>query len=103
MQGLYPSYEIIFDITSELNYNRKGLRKILDYTSKNELGELVVAYKNRLTRFGFELIEWMIKKMSKGKIKVLNNNEELTPQEEITKEFIKTKFKIILNLVFINM
>ena len=57
MQGLYPSYEIIFDITSELNYNRKGLRKILDYTSKNELGELVVAYKNRLTRFGFELIE----------------------------------------------
>ena len=88
MQDLYPSYEIIFDIASGLNYNRKGLKKILDYASKNELGELVVAYKDRLTRFGFELIEWMIKKMSNGKIKVLNNNEELTPQEEITKDII---------------
>lgn len=88
MKKEYPYHEIISDIASGLNYERPGLKKILKYAVNGEIEELVIAYKDRLMRFGFELIEWLIKEKSNGKIKILNNNEELTPTEEITKDII---------------
>jgi predicted site-specific integrase-resolvase len=88
MKNKFPSYEVIYDIASGLNYNRKGLKKILNYALNNELNEIVIAYKDRLTRFGYELIEWLIKEKSNGYIKILNNDEELTPQEEISKDIL---------------
>ena len=47
-----------------------------------KIKELIVAYKDRLTRFGFELIEELIATYSKGTIKILNE-----------KELIKLKYK----------
>jgi len=88
MKREYPYHEIITDIASGLNYERPGLKKILKYATDGIVEELVVAYKDRLTRFGFEMIDWLIKEKSNGKIKILNNNEELTPTEEITKDII---------------
>ena len=41
--------------------NRKGLRKIIDYVIIGEIEEIVVVYKDRLTRYGYELIEYLIK------------------------------------------
>ena len=84
----YPTYEIISDIASGLNYERQGLKKILDYIIKGELETLVVAYRDRLTRFGYEMIEWMLKEYSKGELNVLHKNEETTPTEEITKDIL---------------
>jgi putative resolvase len=88
MKELYPEYEIISDIGSGLNYNREGLQKIIEYGIKGELEILVIAYKDRLARFGFELIEKIINKYSNGKIIILNKEEEKTPYEEITKDII---------------
>ncbi len=42
-----------------------------------KIEEIVVAYKDRLTRFGFELIEDLIKEYSGGKIIILHKNKEL--------------------------
>jgi putative resolvase len=84
----YPYHEIITDIASGLNYERPGLKKLLNYAMNGEVEELVIAYKDRLTRFGYEMIEWIINERSNGKIKVLNNNEEMTPTEEISKDII---------------
>jgi len=88
MKQKFPCHEIIYDIASGLNYNRKGLKQIINYAINGTINELVIAYKDRLTRFGYELIEWLIKEKSHGTIKILNNNEELTPQEEIVKDII---------------
>ena len=41
-----------------------------------------------MTRFGYELIEWIIQKYSRGKITIINKREEKTPLEEITKDII---------------
>ena len=71
-----------------MNYERQGLKKILDYIIKGELETLVVAYRDRLTRFGYEMIEWMLKEYSKGELNVLHKNEETTPTEEITKDIL---------------
>ena len=88
MKIQYPNYIIIKDIGSGLNYNRKGLLEIIDKAIKGEINELVIAYKDRLTRFGFELIENIIKKYSNGKIIIVNKNNNETPTEELTKDII---------------
>ncbi len=88
MRTKYPTYEIISDIGSGLNFERKGLNKIIDMGIKGEIEILVVAYKDRLARFGYELIEKIIKEYSKGEIKIENKKEEETPSEEISKDII---------------
>ena len=55
---------IITDIVCGLNYDRSGLKKLLKYAMDGELTEVVIAFKCRLTRFGYEMIEWIIKEKS---------------------------------------
>lgn len=47
------------------------------------IGDVVVAYKDRLTRFGFELIESIITEYSNGQIIILNKKDEMEPEEEL--------------------
>ena len=88
MKKLYSTFEIISDIGSGLNLNRDGLKKIIDYAIKGEIEILVVAYKDRLARFGYELIERLIKDYSGGEIKIENKDEEKTPMEELSKDIV---------------
>ena len=63
MQAKFPTHTIITDIGSGLNFNRKGLKKIIKKAISGRIEELVLAlaYKDRLTRFGYEMIEFLIK------------------------------------------
>jgi len=88
MKEKYPSNTIITDIGSGINYKRAGLQKILEMAINGEIEELIIAYKDRLTRFGYEMIEYIIEKFSGGKITVINKEEEETPTEEMTKDII---------------
>jgi len=88
MQQLYPSYIIIEEIGSGLNLNKKGIKKIIKLAIAGKINELVVAYRDRLTRFGFELIEELIKDYSKGKIIILNEKDKIEPEEELVKDIM---------------
>ncbi|MDM8559239.1 hypothetical protein [Candidatus Parabeggiatoa sp. HSG14] len=44
----------------DLTIKRKGLRAILGRAMRGDKLEIVVTHKDRLARFGFELIEWII-------------------------------------------
>ena len=88
MKEKFPTHEIIKDIGSGLNYNRKGLQEIMEKAINGEIDEIIIAYKDRLTRFGYEMIEWLIKKYSNGKIIIINKEEEETPIEELTKDIV---------------
>jgi predicted site-specific integrase-resolvase len=88
MRDLYPNYRIISDIGSGLNFNRKGLIEIINMAINNKIENLIIAYKDRLARFGYELIEYIIKNYSNGKIIIINNREETTPLEEVSKDII---------------
>ena len=88
MKNKYPNYEIISDIGSGLNFKREGLKKIIDYAIKGEIEILIVAYKDRLARIGYEMIENLIKDYSKGEIVIISKKEEETPQEEMTKDIM---------------
>ena len=85
---MYPGYEILEDIGSGLNFKRKGLREIIDCAIKGELEEVVITYKDRLARIGYELIEYIIESYSGGSITILNKGEEETPNEEMTKDVL---------------
>lgn len=50
-------FEIISDIGSEINYNKKGLNELIDMVTNSEVEKIVVLHKDRLIRFGYELIE----------------------------------------------
>ncbi|HLX52780.1 MAG TPA: IS607 family transposase [Aquella sp.] len=89
MEKKYPKHRIIHDIGSGLNMERKGLREIIDLAINGKIREVVITYKDRLTRFGYELIEWIIKRYSQGEIIIINKKEEETPEEEITKDIIQ--------------
>jgi len=87
MKQHYPNHEIYSDIGSGMNYKRKNLLKIIKMAINNQIDEIVVAYKDRLARFGYELIEMLIQSYSKGKIVVLNKSN-MSPEEEITKDLV---------------
>jgi len=86
MQSKYPKAEIIKDIGSGLNYKRRGLKTILERAMRGEQLEIMVAHKDRLARFGFELIEWIINQ-SGGRIMVLNKTN-LSPEQELTNDLL---------------
>lgn len=53
------SYEIISDIGSGINYKKKGLKELIKRIAQNEVEKVVIFYKDRLLRFGFELAEYV--------------------------------------------
>ena len=83
---LYPSASLITDIASGLNFKRKGLRSILETVRTGNVGYVVVAHKDRLARFGFELIEWLCQ-LDGTKIVVLNQ-DNLSPEREIVEDVL---------------
>jgi len=84
----YPKYIIIEDIGSGLNLNKGGIKKIIHLAIEGKIKEVVVAYRDRLTRFGFEFLEELIEKYSGGKIIVLNEKDKLEPEEELVKDMM---------------
>jgi len=72
MQSLYPKAEIIQDIGSGLNFKRKGLQSLLVRLMRGDQLTIIVACRDRLCRFGFELFEFMAQQNG-GEIVVLSN------------------------------
>lgn len=71
MRQQYPDAEIIKDVGSGLNFKRKGLQTLLVRLMRGDKLTLVVACKDRLCRFGFELFEFMVEQNG-GEILVLD-------------------------------
>ena len=79
-QSKFPEHTCIKDLGSGLNFKRKGFLSILDGALKGTIEEVVVTHKDRLCRFGFEIIERVLQKHN-GRIVVLNS-DDLSPEQE---------------------
>lgn len=86
MAKRFPNHIIITDIASGINWKRKGLQTILDQCFKGNVAEIVVAYKDRLCRFGFELLEWIFQKHDVS-LMVLNQTAH-DPETELSQDLI---------------
>jgi putative resolvase len=89
MKLKYPDYELLTDIGSGINFKRKNLLKIIDYAINNQLEELVIAYKDRLCRIAYDLLDLIFKKYSNTKIIVVNDDENKSPEKEVTEDLIQ--------------
>jgi hypothetical protein len=73
-------FEIIEDIGSSINYNKKGLLELLQKVIDHKVEKIVVLYKDRLLRFGYELFENIAKSYGVS-IEVIDNTEKAEQQE----------------------
>lgn len=78
--------EVVKDIGSGLNFKRKGLNKILERAMRGDKLKLVVAHRDRLARFGFDLIKFVIEQNG-GSILVLEESS-LSPQQELVQDLL---------------
>ena len=86
MRQLYPDAEIVTDVAGGLNWQRKGLLSILERLHRGDKLDVVVAHRDRLARFGFELIEWLVEQNG-GAVLVLNQSDA-SPESELTEDLL---------------
>ncbi|MBS7613781.1 IS607 family transposase [Candidatus Bathyarchaeota archaeon] len=82
----YGEIQILTDIGSGLNEKRKSFLKLLETVSEKRVSKVIVAYEDRLTRFGFEILRRIFSAFG-TEIEVINH-EEKTPQAELIEDLI---------------
>ncbi len=80
LDSKYNDSEIITDIGSGINYTKPGLKKLIEKINRKEVDLIVVLYKDRLLRFGFELVEYFAE-LNNVKIEVLDKIDKNQDQE----------------------
>ena len=73
-------FDIISDIGSGINYNKKGLNQLIESIASSKVEKVVILYKDRLLRFGFELIENLCSQFNTV-IEIIDNTEKIEEQE----------------------
>jgi predicted site-specific integrase-resolvase len=81
------NFEIIEDVGSGINYGKKGLNQLIDSILKGEVERVVVLYKDRLVRFGIELIEGICKRYG-VKVEVIDSTPR-TEEQELVEDLIQ--------------
>jgi excisionase family DNA binding protein len=82
-------YETIQDLGSGLNYQKKGLQKLLKRILKGDVGRLVLTHKDRLLRFGAELVFAMCEEFETEVVIVNKSDEELSFEQELVTDMIE--------------
>lgn len=81
------SFDVVTDIGSGINYNKKGLNQLMDMVIASEVEKIVVLSKDRLLRFGYELIENLCSKYGTT-IEIIDNTEK-TGEQELVEDLVQ--------------
>lgn len=79
--------ELLSDIGSGLNYKRKNFLKLINQITKNQINKIIISHKDRMVRFGFELVEELCNENNVELI-IINNEEKLSVQEEMVTDLM---------------
>jgi len=82
------SYSVISDLGSGMNYRKKGLKVILNKILNKEIDRLVLTHKDRLLRFGAELVFAMCEAQN-IEIVIMNQGSEPSFEEELAKDVLE--------------
>ncbi len=89
-----PQHELISDIGSGINFKRPGLRTILEQASRGMVAEVVVAHRDRLCRFAYDLIEYILK-LNGARLLVLSQDGSSNDETELCQDILA------INTVFV--
>ncbi|MBV9385746.1 MAG: IS607 family transposase [Chroococcidiopsidaceae cyanobacterium CP_BM_ER_R8_30] len=84
LSSLYPNAEIVSEVGGGLNFRRKKLLALLERVFKGDVRMVVVAHKDRLARFGFDLFRWLCEQ-NRCELVVLNETS-LSPEREMVED-----------------
>ena len=81
-------FEIITDLGSGMNYHKKGLKRLLDAILEGEVGRLVLTHKDRLLRFGAELV-FALCEARQVEVVIINQGQETSFEEELAGDMLE--------------
>lgn len=82
------TFELISDLGSGMNYHKKGLKHLLDEIMDGRVSRLVVTHKDRLLRFGAELV-FAICEARNVEVVILNRGEDTSFEEDLAKDVLE--------------
>ena len=82
------TFEVIADLGSGMNYNKKGLKRLLDEIIEDKVGRLVITHKDRLLRFGAELV-FAICEAKDVEVLIINKGVDTTFEEDLAKDVLE--------------
>ena len=86
LKSRYPGYDVVSDVASGLNFKRKGLRSLLERALSRQIDEVVVAHRDRLARFAYDLLSWVFQKHG---VKVVVHEQTMdTPEQELVDDLL---------------
>lgn len=80
--------ETIRDLGSGMNYRKKGLKKLLDMILKRQVKRLVLTHKDRLLRFGAELV-FSLCEIQGVEIIIIHQGEPPSFEEELAQDVLE--------------
>ena len=84
----WKNCQTIKDIGSGVNYKKKGLNKLLSILAEGKATRLVLTTKDRLLRFGSELV-FSICELYGVEVVILNKDPDSSPEEELVKDVLE--------------
>jgi predicted site-specific integrase-resolvase len=82
------TFEIIADLGSGMNYHKKGLKKLLEAILDDGVGRLVLTHKDRLLRFGAELV-FAICEAKDVEVVIINKGDDTTFEEDLATDVLE--------------
>lgn len=80
-------FKIITDLGSGMNYTKRGLQQLLHLVCQDQCDRIVINYKDRLVRFGYELIETVCREHN-IQIEIINSTDDLDDKEELANDVV---------------
>ncbi len=87
LQTKFPNHLLVTDIASGINWKRKGLKTILEQAMQGLVTELVVAHKDQLCRFAWELLEFIFEQ-SNTKLLVIDEEKGKSTEQELAEDLL---------------
>lgn len=81
----YPNHDVIQDIGSGINFKRPGLQALLERVFTGHVSEIVVAHRDRLARFGFDLLLYIFKRFQVP-LRIMSDSGIQEPTNELAKD-----------------
>jgi len=82
------NYEVIQEIASGVNENRRGLEKLLNMIQRGEVERIVIEYPDRLARFGFNYLKKFFFAFGVELVIINGNNEEKEKMIELAEDLV---------------
>jgi excisionase family DNA binding protein len=82
------TYEVISDLGSGMNYHKKGLKSLLNAILDDSVGRLVLTHKDRLLRFGSELV-FSICEAKNVEVVIINKGEDTSFEEDLATDVLE--------------